>query len=112
MNISEEVNGNLVILKMREARLDATIAPALRAALIDSIGKGHQDLILDLGDVSFMDSSALSALIAAVKKLGPVGSIAVAAMRAPVARLFSLTKMDRVFSVNATVHDAIKSYGV
>ncbi|WP_431300693.1 STAS domain-containing protein [Tabrizicola sp. BL-A-41-H6] len=111
MNIVEEMNGDLLILKMRDARLDASTAPALREALIERIAKGQQSIILDLGEVGFMDSSALGALIAAVKKLGPLGTIAVAQMRTPVARLFSVTKMDRVFSVNATVNDAIRSLG-
>jgi anti-sigma B factor antagonist len=102
------MNGDLIILKLAEARLDASTAPALRDALIERITRGHQSIIIDLGEVGFMDSSALGALIAAVKKLGPVGTIAVASMRTPVARLFSVTKMDRVFSVNATVNDAIQ----
>jgi len=109
MNISEEMNGNMMILKMRDSRLDASNAPALREALIERIASGQQSIILDLADVGFMDSSALGALIAAVKRLGPVGTIAVASMRTPVAKLFALTKMDRVFSINATVNDAIKS---
>ena len=109
MNILEEMHGDLMILKMQDPRLDASTAPALREALIERIAKGHQSIIIDLGDVGFMDSSALGALIAAVKKLGPVGTIAVAAMRRPVARLFSVTKMDRVFSVHPTVADAVRS---
>ena len=110
MNIVEEMKGDLLILKVQDARLDARMAPALREALIERIAAGQQTIIIDLGEVGFMDSSALGALIAAVKKLGPVGTIAVAAMRSPVARLFSVTKMDRVFSVNATVNDAIRSF--
>ena len=108
MNILEEVKGDLVILKLQEPRLDASTATALREALIERIARGHLSIIIDLGDVGFMDSSALGALIAAVKKLGPLGTIAVASMRTPVARLFAVTKMDRVFSVNATVSDAIQ----
>lgn len=109
MNVLEEMNGELMIIKIQDPRLDASTAPALREALIERIAKGHQSIIIDLSDVGFMDSSALGALIAAVKKLGPVGTIAVAAMRTPVARLFSVTKMDRVFSVHATVADAVRS---
>lgn len=109
MNIFEEINGELMILKMQDPRLDASKAPALREALIELIARGHQSIIIDLGEVAFMDSSALGALISAVKKLGPVGTIAVASMRAPVARLFSVTKMDRVFAVHPTVSDAVRS---
>jgi anti-sigma B factor antagonist len=108
MQIVEEMSGDLMILKLQDARLDASKAPALREALVERITGGQQSFVLDLAEVGFMDSAALSALIAAVKKLGPVGTISVASMRSPVARLFSVTKMDRVFSVNATVNDAIQ----
>lgn len=109
MRLLEEISDDLLILKVLDARLDASKAPALREALVERISSGHQSIILDLEQVDFMDSSALSALITAVKKLGPVGSISVASMRFPVARLFSVTKMDRVFPVNATVNEAIQS---
>ncbi|HLQ18203.1 MAG TPA: STAS domain-containing protein [Tabrizicola sp.] len=98
-----------MILKVGDARLDASKAPTLRQALVERIANGQQSIILDLADVEFMDSAALSALIAAVKKMGPVGTISVASMRLPVARLFSVTKMDRVFPVKATVNEAIRS---
>jgi anti-sigma B factor antagonist len=109
MQLTEEMNGDLMILKVQDARLDASKAPALREALVERIANGQQSIILDLGEVGFMDSAALSALIVALKKLGPVGSISVASMRLPVARLFSVTRMDRVFSVNPTVNDAIRN---
>jgi anti-sigma B factor antagonist len=99
----------LLILRPRQARLDASTAPELREALIAQITLGEQYLVLDLSDVTFMDSSALGALISAVKRLGPTGTIAVASLAGPVAKLFSVTRMDRVFSVNATVKDAVKA---
>lgn len=111
MNIDEQRSGGLCVLRPMRARLDASIAPELREALIARISQGEQSIILDLGEVSFMDSSALGALIAAAKRLGPTGTIAVAAMAAPVAKLFNMTRMDRVFSVNASVPDAVKALG-
>ena len=109
MRLCEELAGEHMILKVQDARLDASKAPILREILVEHIANGHQSIILDLADVEFMDSAALSALIAAVKKLGPVGTISVASVRLPVARLFSITKMDRVFPVRATVNEAVRS---
>lgn len=109
MNIKEERAGGLLVLRPQHRRLDASTAPELRESLIERITRGEQSLVLDLSDVNFMDSSALGALIGAVKRLGPTGTIAVASMTGPVAKLFSVTKMNRVFSVNDTVEDAIKT---
>ena len=109
MKFTEDRSSGLTVLRPMHTRLDASIAPTLREALIDRINMGEQSIILDLGEVTFMDSSALGALIAAAKRMGPTGTIAVAALATPVAKLFSVTRMDRVFSVNATVQDAVKA---
>lgn len=111
MNINEDRSSGTAVLRPMQARLDASTAPALRKALIDRISQGEQTLILDLGAVTFMDSSALGALIAAAKQLGPTGTIAVAAMTSHVAKLFAVTRMDRVFSVYASVQDGLQALG-
>lgn len=108
MHPEEEINGDPAILRIQAPRLDASKASALREVLVDLIEGGQQSIVLDLEMVEFMDSAALSALITAVKKLGPLGTISIASARFPVARLFSITKMDRVFPITATVDEAIQ----
>jgi anti-sigma B factor antagonist len=109
MQLEEEINGGPTILRIQAPRLDASKASALREVLVELIAGGQQWIILDLEEVEFMDSAAMSALITAVKKLGPFGTISVASLRFPVARLFSVTRMDRVFPITATVDEAILS---
>lgn len=109
MPLDEETTGDLAVLRIQAPRLDASKAAALREVLVDMIDSGQQSIILDLEMVEFMDSAALSALITAVKKLGPLGTISIASARFPVARLISVTKMDRVFPITATVDEAISS---
>ncbi len=109
MKITEDRFSGICVLRPKQPRLDAGTAPALREELIQRINQGERSIVLDLGEVTFMDSSALGALIAAAKLLGPTGTLAVAALAPPVAKLFNLTRMDRVFAVNASVPDAIKA---
>lgn len=108
MKFTEGHTDGIRIVKPAHPRLDASTAPALREVLIDRISNGDQNIVLDLADVTFMDSSALGALIAAAKRMGPTGTIAVAGLAPPVAKLFSVTRMDRVFSMNASVHEAVR----
>lgn len=108
MQLSEENNDGPAVLRIQAPRLDASKASALREVLVDLIEGGQQSIVLDLEMVEFMDSAAMSVLIGAIKKLGPLGTISVASPRFPVARLFSITKMDRVFPINATVDEAIQ----
>lgn len=92
---------------MEEVRLEASNAPALRKLLVDRIENGSHQIVIDLQRVSFMDSSALGALIGAIKKLGPLGTLALAGANGPVLQLFKLTRMDKVFSLYPTTADAL-----
>lgn len=107
MNMSEERQGDILILRVGEARLDAAKAPALREELLRQIEAGHSQIVLDLSTTEFMDSSGLGALVSAVKRLGSRGTLAIAGADGAVARLFSLTRMDRVFALHPSVDAAV-----
>lgn len=52
------------IVELR-GEIDMTVAPALRTTLKQLVADGHVDLVLDLSAMVFIDSSGLSAFIAA-----------------------------------------------
>lgn len=107
MNITEERQGDILVLRVGEARLDAAEAPALREALLRHIDAGHGQIVLDLSRTDFLDSSGLGALVTAVKRLGSRGTLAIAGAQGAVTRLFSLTRMDRVFALHPSVEAAV-----
>jgi anti-sigma B factor antagonist len=108
MQMLDTLQDGVLILKPAERRLEARNAPDLRGLLFHWIEQGNERIVLDMSDVEFMDSSALSALIGAIKKMGPMGSIAVAGLRPALLRLFQLTRMDKVFPIHATVDGAVR----
>jgi anti-sigma B factor antagonist len=58
--------------------LDLQAAPALKQALITVIGEGHLDVVVDMTDVTFLDSTALGVLAGRYRELrARGGSIAV-----------------------------------
>jgi anti-sigma B factor antagonist len=107
MDMTEESRGPVLVLTVHEARLDAVRAPALREALIRHVEAGHDRIVLDLSATGFMDSSGLGALVSCIKRMGSRGGFAVAGAQGPVARLFALTRMDRVFSLHPDAEAAI-----
>ena len=108
MNIIEELQGDILVLRVGETRLDAARAPALREELLRHIDAGHSQIVLDLSGTEFMDSSGLGALVSAVKRLGSRGTLAIAGAQGAVTRLFSLTRMDRVFALHSNVDAAVR----
>ena len=83
--------------------LDVTNAEAIRAE-IDGITDAHPGaaVSLDLTAVTFVDSSALGALVGALqhaRKQG--GDVVVTGLTPSVAKIFRVTGLDRVFEVTA-----------
>lgn len=105
---TETVVQGVLVLGIRTARLDAANSPDFRIALMEQVDKGQGQIVIDLGQVEFMDSSALGALISAVKRMGAVGAIALARPNANLTRLLTLTRMDKVFAITATIDEAVE----
>jgi anti-sigma B factor antagonist len=107
MNVREQERGSVLVLSIDEKRLDASKAPRLREEVISRIEGGRHLIVIDLAATEFMDSSGLGALVSCLKRLGPKGGMAIAGVNGAVGRLFSLTRMDRVFSLHDTVDEAV-----
>lgn len=104
---SRKVDGVLIV-RVTENRLDASRAPAFKSELSSLIDDFDGKIVIDLSSVDFIDSSGLGVLVSAMKQVGSRGTIALACMSATVKKLFSLTRMDRVFSLHETVASAIE----
>ena len=103
----EREEAGFLVIEISTVRLEANNAPDLRAFLIGRIQGGAHQIVLDLQNVQFMDSSALGALIGAIKKMGPLGTLALVGPRGPVMQLLKLTRMDKVFPIYASVPAAL-----
>ena len=97
MNIIEQDRGGVSVLKVTDARIDATSASAFRESLAAIVNRGVVRFVIDLSGVTFIDSTGLAALVSALKHSGPAGEVMVAGARDSVATLFKLTRMDRIF---------------
>src|SRR5271168_254688 len=60
-----------------EGELDLSTAPQLKWALLDSAQAGHRQLIVDLSQATFMDSTALGVLIGVNRSLDAGARLAV-----------------------------------
>jgi anti-anti-sigma factor len=90
-----------------EGELDLERAPSLKWALIDSVDAGRSQLVVDLSQVRFMDSTALSVLVGVNKSLGDGARMAIVCVNPNVLKIFELSGMDGVFATFPTVDDAL-----
>ncbi|MEV4104518.1 STAS domain-containing protein [Nonomuraea sp. NPDC049649] len=99
--------GDAVVVAVA-GELDLFTAPVLRDEVRDAIKKDGPRLVLDLQQLSFMDSSGLSVLIEAWRlATGEGGGVSLAAPQAPVARILRTTGLDRRIKVYADVDSAV-----
>ncbi len=105
--LSDEPRGGVLVVRVDEKRVDASKAPMFKDEITKRIEAGHSRFVLDLGGVEFVDSSGLGAIVACLKRLGPRGDLAIAGAKGAVSRLFTLTRMDKVFPLHDTVDAAV-----
>lgn len=110
--LSIETIDGILIVRVDERRLDASKAPAFKDEVNQALGEGLTRLVLDLGPVEFIDSSGLGVVVSVLKRLGPSGNLAIANANSAVRRLFSLTRMDRVFTLYDSPQAAVANLQV
>jgi len=99
MDVDEKVVSGLLTVTPAGPRLDAAYANTCRGRMVDRINAGHHYIIIDLSSVEFMDSSGLNALLSILNALSGEGELVLCGLQKPVASIFRLTKLDRVFSI-------------
>lgn len=89
-------------------RLDVAGAPALKEAITEAVSSGPPRVVIDLEGVSFVDSTGLGSVIAALKQIrSKEGELRLAAPNQQVRVVLELTTLDRVFPYYATVEEAL-----
>ena len=87
--------------------LDLVTQSQLKEAINELVVAGHVDLVVDLDETSFMDSTGLGALIGARRKTHAFkGSFAIVCSQERLLKLFRITSLDKVFAIHAS-HDTL-----
>jgi len=109
IDIEQRTEGAWEVLDV-SGEVDLSTAPTLRARIERIVGDGARRLVVDLADVSFMDSSGLSVLVSGFKGMREAGGqMAVVCPNEAIAKIFSITGLDRVFSIHQSLHEAVSA---
>ena len=92
-------------------RLDVAGAPALKDAISEALKNGPPRVVLDMEGISFVDSTGLGSVIAALKQIrSSQGDLRLAAPNQQVRVVLELTTLDRVFPYYSTVEEALTGF--
>jgi anti-sigma B factor antagonist len=110
MHFETKKNGVATVLKINERRLDATISPELKGEFLVICKPQLKELIVDLSEVEFCDSSGLSALLIAERKMRENGgTVKLVGLHKKVLSLIKISHLDRAFQIYTSVAKATKS---
>ncbi|HTW41440.1 MAG TPA: STAS domain-containing protein [Solirubrobacteraceae bacterium] len=90
-----------------DGELDLATAPQLKWVLLDALEAGHDRLIVDLSQTTFMDSTALGVLVGVNRSLDAGGRLTIVCTKPALLRVFELSGMDGVLALCATLEDAL-----
>jgi anti-sigma B factor antagonist len=107
---TEQVDEAYVIALAGE--VDLYTAPEFKQQLLDVIGKGGKDVIVDFSDTTFIDSTTLGVLVGGVKRLRTNdGQLSLVCSDRNITKIFEITGLDRVFTIYPTREEALSNVG-
>lgn len=103
--------GAVVLIEVKEERLDAHNSGNLKTQMLSLFEDGKHDLVIDLKDVRFVDSSGLGSLVSGFKNASARnGNLKLCGLQPQVKSMFELTRLHRVFEIFASADEALASF--
>lgn len=111
MIVNVEEKGDLVIMEIKEERLDAHNSGDLKSQMLSLFEEGKINIIIDLKEVRFVDSSGLGALVSGYKNASARnGNLKLCGLQPQVKSMFELTRLHRVFEIFSSAEEALGSF--
>lgn len=111
MNYKTEAKGDIMVIYVREERLDAHNSDELKSEMQRLFAEGNKNILVDLKDVRFIDSSGLGALVSGFKNaISHQGNLKLSTLQPQVKSMFELTRLHRVFEIFVSSSEALESF--
>jgi anti-sigma B factor antagonist len=90
--------------------IDIYTAPLFKQAVVNLVSEGNKDVIIDLSQVTFMDSSGFGTLLGATKRLRPMGGgLHLASPNSTIQRMLRLTRLDSIMQIHESTEAAAQA---
>lgn len=110
MKFEIKKNRTAIVLKVKERKLDASVSPELKGEFLILCNPQTKNLVVDLSDVEFCDSSGLSALLIAERKMRENGGVVkLVGLQKKVLSLIRISRLDRAFSIHDSLAKALRA---
>ena len=90
--------------------VDLYTAPEFKERMVELIDGGKKQIVVDLSEATFIDSTTLGVLVGGVKRLRPSGgALALVCSDQNITKIFEITGLDRVFPIHTSRDEALSS---
>ena len=95
-------------INLKDEKLDSHVSPSLKSELVVLNSEGFKNIIIDLTDTRYCDSSGLSAILVAnrlCKNSG--GTFVLTGLQRSVMKLISISQLDTILNIAPTLSEAV-----
>ena len=104
---TEQLNGDSYVISL-SGEVDLYTAPEFKQQLLEVIGQGGKQVVVDFSDTTFIDSTTLGVLVGGVKRLRTnEGQLSLVCSDRNITKIFEITGLDRVFTIYPTRDEAV-----
>lgn len=97
--------GSVVTLR---GEIDVYTAPRLREAITELVDDDATNIVLDMQQVDFLDSTGLGVLVGGLKRAKTKdGTLAIVATQQKILKIFDITGLNKVFPMYGSVEEAL-----
>jgi anti-sigma B factor antagonist len=108
MKYSIDKQEKYTMLRLNEEKLDSNIAPQLKSQMVTLHAEGVRNIILDLSEVKYTDSSGLSALLVGNRILQEDDGIFIlSGLSDHTMKLIKISQLDSVLHILPTVQEGV-----
>ena len=108
---TEKVADSTYVIALK-GEVDLYTAPEFKQQLLEVIGQGGKNVIVDFTQTTFIDSTTLGVLVGGVKRLRVQdGRLSLVCSDRNITKIFEITGLDRVFTIHPTRDEALAKTG-
>ena len=108
MKFTVDKHEKYVLIKLNENKLNSIISPQLKSELILSNTEGQRNIILDLSNVEYSDSSGLSSLLVGHRICkNSEGIFILTGINENISRLIAISQLENILNVVGSVDEGI-----
>jgi anti-sigma B factor antagonist len=99
----------VAVLSLR-GEIDVYTAPRMRQAIVDLVDAGSLNIVVDMQNVDFLDSTGLGVLVEGLKRVRTRGgNLSIVITQDKILKIFDITGLNKAFPIHSTLEDALKA---